>query len=248
MAMPTLAAPPAESNLKRKEIEKLVRQEFDLQMEKQRKRIEKAEAQLQEISLEFDRRMSAADDIVSRRVNELLSVSENEADDTEDSASLLSAEGWQAWRKQDWRTAMTKFQRAIKLEPENASALNGLGWTKVHLSDYKESISLFERVLKLEPQHGGAMNGIGQSLMALGRYSEAETKLLEATNSAIKQHGEAGTVNQQITASWFGLVQLYLSQGKSDEAVKWAERFLKHDSDNQMMKNLLDRASSKETN
>jgi Flp pilus assembly protein TadD len=233
-------AAPQDSEAKPDSIEALVRQSFESQMKEQRERIERAEAELQEIRKEFERRSEAADEIIARRVRELLGKSDTSVDE---SADLLSAEGWQAWRSREWRTALGKFKEAVELDPKHVAALNGLGWTQVHLGHYENAIKTFREALKIEPQHAGAMNGLGQSLMALGRLDEAEKELLQATLSSIDEFGEAVAIKSNVTASWFGLVQVLIRQEKLDEAKVWANRYLKHDPGQKVMQGLLEQAS-----
>ena len=234
-----LIAAPQDSDASPESIEALVRRAFESQMKEQRERIEKAEAELQAIKKDFERRSDAADEIIARRVRELLGKAE---DPVEDSASLLSAEGWQAWRNHEWRTALTKFKEALAIDPGHVAALNGLGWTQVHLGEYEKAVKSFRDALKIEPQYAGAMNGLGQSLMALGRLDEAEQELLTATQSSIDEMGEAVAIKRSVTASWFGLVQVLIRQKKMVEARNWANRYLKHDPDQENMQRLLEQA------
>ncbi len=219
-----------------------VRKAFELQMRLQQARIAKAEADLQRIKKQHQQRLQNAEKIIARRVATLASKNTPPKADADVPAAVLSAEGWQAWRDQDWRTALSKFESAIKMEPQNTRSLNGLGWTHFHLGSHADAMADFEKVLRLEPAHGGAMNGLGQCQMALGRLDAATKTLTKATETTIEKLGESATVKKGVSASWFGLVQVLLRQNKPDEAIQWADRYLKHQPEDSMMQTLLKQA------
>lgn len=232
----------------RKIIETLVRQSFQLQTELQKARVEKAETDLQRIKTQLQQRQKSAEAIIRDRVEQLVASSQAKAsEDADQPASLLSAEGWTAWQKRDWRTALQKFQAALSKEADNEAARNGLGWTYVHLQDYDQAISEFKIILKDAPTHPGALNGLGQSLLALGRLDDAERELLKATEDLISELGEAETVRRGATASWYGLIRTYIKKGDDAAAMKWAQRYLKHKPDDKMIKAMLEQAEAKES-
>jgi Tfp pilus assembly protein PilF len=238
--------PAFQGNDQRKIIEALVRQSFQLQTQLQMTRIEKAEADLQRIKNQLQERQAAAEKIIGDRINQLVKMSESQADEDADvPASLLSSEGWTAWRERDYRTALKKFQTALSKEPDNETARNGLGWTYFHLKEYDKAILEFRTILKTKPIHPAALNGIGQSLLAQGKFDEAETELLKTTEDLISKLGEAETVRRGTTASWMGLIQVYLRQKDYASAKKWCERYLKHKPNDKMMSVMLQQATEK---
>lgn len=228
----------------RKIIETLVRQSFQLQTKLQMVRVAKAEADLQQIKYQLKERQEAAETIIADRVNQLVKASETKAEYDTD-ASVLALEGWNAWREQDWKTALKKFQLALSKDPASLAARNGLGWTYVHLADYDKAIVEFKTLLNAMPTHPGALNGLGQSLLAQGKLDEAETELLKATEDLISKLGEAETVQRGATASWSGLVRVYLQKEDYAQAKNWCERYLKHKPDDKMMKTMLQQANEK---
>ena len=213
-------------------IRQLVKQTFELQTQLQRMRITKAQADLKKVQEQFAARIRASDSIIESRVNELtkkLAANEDSTDDA--SAKVLSAEGWQAWRKRDWRTALSKFKSSIEKDDSDANTLNGLGWTYLHLGEHKKSLAAFEKGRDLAPEHGGILNGIGQNYRALGQYDKATEILVDTIARINEQLGEATAVRQGATAPWFALADLYLTTKQPDEAIKLAERYLKHKAD-----------------
>ena len=226
-----------------KATEAKVRESFQEQMKQQEARIAAAEAKLQRIKDQFEKRMANAEQIIQKHAAMLAEKAPTTQDDDSDvPAAVLSAEGWKAWQQQDWRAALKKFELAVKKDPKAANTVNGLGWTYLHLGEYDKAIAAFDKTLVLDPTHGGALNGIGQSLMAQGKNDEAEAKLIEATEAVIAQYGEAKTVKNGVTASWLGLVRLYLATGDNEAAAEWAKRYLKHKPEDAMMKEMLEQA------
>ncbi|MCS7468467.1 tetratricopeptide repeat protein [Stieleria sp. ICT_E10.1] len=240
---PSTAKPPLETD-PNKVIEALVRQSFQLQMQLQLARVEKAEADLQRVKLQLQQRLDSAEEIIAARVQELINRDVAEPETKEQvPASVLTDEGWKAWRTHDTRKALTSFLAAIKIEPENQSARNGLGWTYVHLGEYDKAITEFKKIDPDSPVQGAALNGIGQSLLALGKLDEAEKVLLDATEDMIAKDGEAGAAKMGL-AAWYGLVRTYLQQKNYEQAKQWSRRYLKHKPDDKGMKDMLEQAES----
>ncbi len=226
-------------------IEAKVRESFEQQMKSQEARIAKAEADLKRIKLQFERRLANAEQIIDQHAKMLAQT--DKISDTEDpdvSAAVLASEGWKAWQKQDWRTALSKFESAIQKDPKAANTINGLGWTYLHLGEYDKSLETFGKAMAIDPTHLGVLNGIGQCLMAMGRLDDAKTKLVEATQAVIDQMGEEVAIKNGATASWFGLVRLLIQKGDYVDAKIWAERFLKHKPDDVDMQSMLKQAQA----
>ncbi|MCA9135950.1 MAG: tetratricopeptide repeat protein [Planctomycetales bacterium] len=223
----------------RKTIELLVRQSFELETQLQMARVEKAQADLQRIKSQLQERQQNAEQIIKDRVDQLVQQSEMAAQkDADTPASVLSAEGWAAWNKRDWRTALAKFQAALSKDPEYENAQNGLGWTYVHLQEHDKAIAEFKKLLKKSPTHGGAMNGLGQSLLMQGKLDDAERELLKATEDAISQWGEAKAATEGV-AAWYGLVRTYQQKKDYLRAKNWAQRLLKHKPGDETMNAML---------
>lgn len=229
-------------------IEAMVRHQFEQQTKRHAERIAKAEANLEQIRLRFQQRQQNAETIMAEQVAAIQkragTAPAAPAAPDDAPASVLSTEGWQAWQKRDYRKSLGLFEQAIAKEPKNAAALNGLGWTLLHLGEHERSIEILQRVLKIEPQHLGALNGIGQNFAAMGKPDEAVTQLTKATLAVIDEFGEATAVKNQMTASWHGLVRLLVQQKKYDEALDWAERYLRHAPGDDFMTQMRDQAQA----
>ena len=125
------------------------------------------------------------------------------------SAEQLSTEGWALWQQRKLPEAEAKFEQAVKADSKNTNAWNGLGWASLNQGKRDAAEKAFSEVVKLEPEHPAALNGLGWISFGKRKYDQAEKHFLAAAaNNA--------------SASWSGLAQLYLLQGKYDQALPWA--------------------------
>ncbi len=124
-------------------------------------------------------------------------------------AEQLSTEGWALWQQRKLPEAEAKFEQAVKADPKHANAWNGLGWASLNQGKQEGAEKAFNEVVKLEPTHPAALNGLGWISFGQREYDAAEKHfLVAAANNA--------------SASWGGLAQLYLLQGKFELALPWA--------------------------
>ena len=125
------------------------------------------------------------------------------------SPQQLSQEGWQLWQQRKLTEAEAKFTQAVKADPKLTAAWNGLGWAQMNQGKTHEAEKAFQEVIKLEPDHAAALNGLGWVYYSYRGYDSAEKYFLQAAaNNA--------------SASYSGLAQIYLLQGKYDQALPWA--------------------------
>ncbi|MGB7159564.1 MAG: tetratricopeptide repeat protein [Tepidisphaeraceae bacterium] len=149
------------------------------------------------------------------------------------SAEALQAEGWQLWQARKLTEAEAKFEQAVKADPKHANAWNGLGWARLNQGKKDGAEKAFAEVVKLQPDHPAALNGLGWIEFGKRNYAPAEKHFLAAAaNNA--------------SASWAGLAQLYLLQGKYEQALPWALLVSKEPgSDPAMAAQLIEAAKSK---
>lgn len=135
----------------------------------------------------------------------LLAGDDRKVDEAVDSAELTQ-KGYKLWQSGNHVEAVKKFERAIKIDPENSSAWNGLGWAKFNQGFADDGLEAFEKCVILAPNNVAALNGIGQISIAKGDLERAEKALFLA---------------KQAPAAWFGLLKLHLLKGDFEEAEKW---------------------------
>ncbi len=125
------------------------------------------------------------------------------------SAETLSTEGWALWQQRKLPEAEAKFEQAVVFNSKHVNAWNGLGWARLNQGKQALAEEAFSEVVKLEPTHPAALNGLGWISFGRRKYDHAEKHFLAAAaNNA--------------SASWSGLAQLYLLQGKYEQALPWA--------------------------
>lgn len=229
-------------------VEEHVRRLFELDLKQRKDRIAQAEADLERIKAKFAKRRASAAQIIASQVEAMMQPEAKmsaSADQPKKAPTVTdpTAEGWRLWQQAKWNEALPMFRAGVAKDPKDAAAWNGLGWTYFHLGQWEEATKAFDRSLEIQPTHGGARNGRGRVLMVLGRLEDAEADLLKATNDTIQEYGEAQAVQNDITAAWFGLVEVNLAQKDFATAQQWAKRYLKLKPDDVNMKRLLEQAS-----
>lgn len=140
-------------------------------------------------------------------------------------ADGLGREGWELWQKGSLDEAATKFEEAVKLDPDAANSWNGLGWARFNGGDGEGAITAFEKCVALEPKHPAGLNGLGQVYLSWREYDKAEKYLLKAGPKA--------------PAAWFGLARLYVLTGKYDKAKVWIKKALHEQPDEESLKQLM---------
>jgi Flp pilus assembly protein TadD len=125
-------------------------------------------------------------------------------------AASLNEEGWKLWNQQQLAEAEEKFAECVALDPSNAAAWNGLGWSRFNQGKRKEAEEPFMKCVELDSGAAlAARNGLGWIRWQEGDLKGAEEHWSKATDAP---------------ACWLGLAQVYLLQGKWDDAAKWAEK------------------------
>src|SRR5262249_14828357 len=115
--------------------------------------------------------------------------------------------------------------------PKLIAAWNGLGWSQLNLGIRDEAEKSFQKCVEIDPNFAPALNGLGWITFGRRDYEHAEQFWLKAVKTP------------NVSASWSGLAQLYLLQGKWDEAQTWAQKLV--NSGDTGSQNLLDAAKNK---
>ena len=143
----------------------------------------------------------------------------------------LAQEGWQLWQARQLDAATEKFQRAVKLAPEDVNAWNGLGWATFNSGRWTEAEQAFQKVVALDRNHPAALNGLGQLYLARGQYELAESYLRRAAPHS--------------SAAWYGLARLYLLQGKFEQAEEFAQKVMDSGQGDETARKMLEAARVK---
>jgi tetratricopeptide (TPR) repeat protein len=79
-----------------------------------------------------------------------------------------------------WQNAVTLFENAIKVTPDNPLAQNNLGAALYEDGRFDEASAYFTKAIQINPEYANAHNNLAILLSGQGKYEEAELHYLEA--------------------------------------------------------------------
>jgi Flp pilus assembly protein TadD len=163
-------------------------------------------------------------------------------------AKKAFAKGEQAAAKGDYRHAADAFRQALEIDPEYVDALNGLGASESELGNLPQAAEEFQKALKLAPEHAEALPNLSIALAKMEHYREAG----EVARRALKVVPGSCSIHYILAVSLmvvdgdpaealFHLARaaaeiphaellsadLLLQQGRSDEAIRHLETYLR---------------------
>ena len=77
------------------------------------------------------------------------------------------------WDRNDYRHALTAFQRAVQVGPTSAEAHNWLGVALADKADLPGAVAEFRKSIALDPKYGRAYTNLGSALAKSGDFAEA---------------------------------------------------------------------------
>ena len=118
--------------------------------------------------------------------------------------------------KKDHVNAISFFQKAIEIEPNNNEILNNLGKSQIELNQFEESISSFKQSLKIDKKNFDTFFNLGIALFELGYYDEALDNYLIAIS-----------LNKNFDKLYYNAGIALSKIGKHKEAINYFEQTLK---------------------
>ena len=92
-----------------------------------------------------------------------------------DSVETQLARGWyRLYVLTDLEGALSSFQSALGLKPQNTDALLGLATTDYHLGQFDAAAQAYQKVAVLDPRNLWNLSQLGHTYMELRRYGQAE--------------------------------------------------------------------------
>lgn len=138
-----------------------------------------------------------------------------------DCASLHSRFGKLLVRLNRSSMAITQFQRAVEIHPDDADAWYSCGVVQKAEGQLPHACQSFQQAVTLDPQHVGATHNLGQTLFELGQIDSAVQQLMRAISLG------GGTKSETLLA-----IIAPHAAGFDDQALlqlrsHWAQRCLK---------------------
>ncbi len=84
------------------------------------------------------------------------------------------------WGHRQYENALTEFNRALELQPNNALARQYCAWVYRRRGEWERSLADFQRAQELDPRDARNPMGIGQTYTALRQWKDAERAELRA--------------------------------------------------------------------
>ena len=146
-----------------------------------------------------------------------------------------------------YEKAVSYFEDALKISPNNAETWNDLGSTLIKLKRLPEAEACYRKAAAYDPQLYKAMINLGVVLYFQGR--ELIEKNPEAAfamvDEAIRWLEKSLTVYDRDPLTWYYLGQLYLGiYKKPDQAVRYLKKALELDPNNEMYRKFYMQAQS----
>ncbi len=120
-----------------------------------------------------------------------------------------------------YRKAVSDFQKAVQLNPQDSQVYNDLGWGYFILKKYKQALSNLRRSIELTPGEAQAYNRLGLV------YADRK----DLTN-AVGMFHKAIQANPRYASAYNNLAWTYYEKGKAQEGLPFVEKALELDGDN----------------
>jgi tetratricopeptide (TPR) repeat protein len=121
----------------------------------------------------------------------------------------------------NYAEAITYYDKALAIDPNNEVALYGKGSALNYKGNYAEAILYFDKALAIDPNDKEALNNKGYSLFSQGNYAEA-----------ITYYDKALAIDPNFIIALIGKGNALYGQGKYAEAITYYDKALAIDPNN----------------
>ena len=97
----------------------------------------------------------------------------------EPSASKLINDAMKLIKKEKYKRAIEKLEKAKKEEPDNADVFNYLGFAHRKIGNYDNSKVFYEEALTIQPDHKLALEYQGELFLTLNDTNSAQSNLIK---------------------------------------------------------------------
>ena len=102
--------------------------------------------------------------------------------------------------KADYDAALTSFDAALQIRPNDAAAYGARGYVLRHKGEFDQALDAFQKALAHDPRNSLAATDVGETLMATGRYVDAERALQHAL--ALDPDNDAARVDYALSIAF----------------------------------------------
>jgi protein O-mannosyl-transferase len=128
----------------------------------------------------------------------------------------------------NFQEAKKAFQKAIEIAPQNASLYNILGTAYNASGDRQNAAFFYQKAISINPDYADAYYNLGNTYLATGDTDNAVMSFKKAIRSAPK--------NVHVISYYNNLAYIYVSQGRTQEAISLYEMALDIDPDNPLLR------------
>ncbi len=140
-----------------------------------------------------------------------------------------------AFQRNDFKTASLLLNEVIEQTPNCTEAYFYLANVLHMRGELGKAIKAFQRVLELDPHHTDASISLSVIYNDIGRYEEAKA-IFEKANNQVKNTQQQGLsdphLNKKFSLKHYELAEMYISYGRSDEALFEYNKAVNLDPDN----------------
>jgi tetratricopeptide (TPR) repeat protein len=140
--------------------------------------------------------------------------------DALDVARTAEMKGDIARAKEDYTTAVTYYQKALRIDSRNSSLYNKLGICELKLNNRGPARKSFSQALKYDPRNISALNNLGATYYLDKKYKQSIKYLKEA----LELDESSAPAHLNLAESWMGL-------GEVDRAMTEYARAIELDAD-----------------
>lgn len=115
---------------------------------------------------------------------------------------------------ENWDSAITSYQEAIRLSPNTAELHNNLGIALQKTGKLEDALKAYETALKLTPGFPDAMNNLALALIDAKRYEEA----IQTLESLLKRHPDFGDAPKNLATAYGDLGRVHYQKGDKGAA------------------------------
>ncbi len=141
----------------------------------------------------------------------------------------------EAFQRNDLKTATLFFNEIVDNNPNSTEAYFYLANIFHMKGELGRAIKGFQRVLELDPHHTDASISLSVIYNDIGKYEEAK-QIFDKANNQIKNSQQQGVsdphLNKKFALKHYELAEMYISYGRSDEALFEYNKAVNLDPDN----------------